>query len=77
MSAAETDHVVMIDTATPKFGIVGVQDDDVNFFYDIPFSKPRVPPHRFALPGAVQGIKTKISIFKYGKPNDRGSVENE
>jgi carboxylesterase type B len=60
MSAVATGVIIQIDTATPAFAIEGVQDDDVNFFYDIPFSKPRVPPHRFALPEEYVHVEGEI-----------------
>jgi len=49
---AETDVDITIATADPQFTVRGLQDDDgsVNYFYGIPFSKPRIPPHRFELP---------------------------
>lgn len=41
---------VQIQSATPQYSITGHVEDGVNIFYGIPFSKPRTPPNRFALP---------------------------
>jgi len=48
-SAAE-DVDIAIPTATPSFTVRGEAHGGVNYFYGIPFSKPRTPPNRFALP---------------------------
>jgi len=62
-SAAE-DVDITIPTATPSFTVRGEAHGDVNHFYGIPFSKPRTPPNRFALPEEYEHAAGSTYIAK-------------
>lgn len=49
---------IQMQSATPQYSIIGHAEGGVNFFYGIPYSKPRTPPHRYELPEEYEHVES-------------------